>query len=326
VLVGGSPEERGVVASTSYEARRHGCRSAMAMRTAVRLCPRAVVVRPRFERYREVSRRIQEIFRRYTDKVEPLALDESYLDVTGLLLPASEVARQIKQAIRSETGLTASAGAGPNKLVAKIASDLKKPDALVVVRPAQVRRFLAPLPVSRIWGIGKVGEERLARLGVRTIGQLAAMDDARLSRLFGRSGPFFRRLALGQDDRPVSPERETRSISSETTFAEDTRDRALLLRTLGGFARELEQALRHEQILARTLTVKVKYHDFRQITRSATARQPFQTAARMRSRLRGLLSRTAAGRTPVRLVGLGVAGLINEKSSYQLPLFPEVSE
>ena len=326
VLVGGRPEERGVVASASYEARRFGCRSAMPMRTALRLCPGAVVVHPRFERYREISRRIQAIFGRYSERVEPLSLDESYLDVTGHPLPATEVARRIKREIRDELGLTASAGVGPNKLVAKIASDLRKPDGLVVVRPERVRRFLDPLPVSRIWGIGRVGEQRLARLGVKTIGQLATLEEPVLERLFGRSGPFFSRLARGRDDRPVSPERVTRSISSETTFTEDTRDRALLLRALGGFARELESALRQERFLARTVTVKVKYHDFRQITRSSTARQPLRSAARLRLIARGLLGRTAAGRTPVRLVGLGVSGLVGEKSVFQLPLFPDEGE
>jgi DNA polymerase-4 len=323
VLVGGRPEQRGVVASASYEARRFGCRSAMPMRTAIRLCPRAIVVPPRFRRYHELSQRIQEIFRRYTEKVEPLALDESYLDVTEHALPATEIARRIKQEIRSETGLSASAGVGPNKMVAKIASDLRKPDGLVVVRPRQVRAFLAPLPVARIWGIGRVGEQRLARLGVRTIGDLAAMDEAVLARLFGRSGPFFHRLALGEDDRPVSPERETRSISSETTFAEDTLDRARLLRALGGFARELEESLRKEGFLARTVTVKVKYHDFRLVTRSATARTPFRSARRIREQARALLARTAVGRTPVRLVGLGVSNLLGERAEVQLSLFPD---
>lgn len=323
VLVGGSPEARGVVASASYEARRFGCRSAMAMRTAVRLCPGAVVVPPRFERYREISRRIHEIFRRYTERVEPLALDESYLDVSGHDLPATEVARRIKREIREETGLTASAGVGPNKLVAKIASDLRKPDGLVVVRPERVRSFLAPLPVSRLWGIGRVGEERLARLGVKTIGQLAAMEEAALARLFGKSGAFFRRLALGEDDRPVSSEREARSISSETTFPQDTRDRGLLVRVLGGFARELEEALRRERLLARTVTVKVKYHDFRLVTRSGTSRRLFRSAGRLRERARDLLARTSAGRIPVRLVGLGVSGLVDEMGEMQLPLFPE---
>jgi DNA polymerase-4 len=322
VLVGGSPDQRGVVASASYEARRFGCRSAMPMRTAVRLCPQAAVVRPRFERYREISHRIQEIFRRCTGKVEPLALDESYLDVTDVALPATEVARRIKQAIRGETGLTASAGVGPNKLVAKIASDLEKPDGLVVVRPEQVKRFLSPLPVSRLWGIGRVGEARLSRLGIRTIGQVARLPDETLIRLFGRQGPFLRRLALGDDERPVSAERVTRSISSETTFAEDTRDRGALLRSLYGFARELEGVLHKERMLARTATVKVRYHDFRQVTRSVTSRLPFRSAQSLRERARRLLARTDAGRSPVRLVGLAVSGLLGEDSERQLALFP----
>ncbi|MEE9217858.1 MAG: DNA polymerase IV [Acidobacteriota bacterium] len=323
VLVGGRPEQRGVVAAASYEARRFGCRSAMPMRSAVRLCPRAVVVPPRFDRYREVSRQVQAIFRRYTDRVEPLSLDESYLDVTGHELPASEVARRIKRDIRAETGLTASAGAGPNKLVAKIASDLRKPDGLVVVPPTRVRRFLAPLPVSRLWGIGRVGEQRLARLGVRTIGELAAMEEEALHRLFGKLGAFFKQLACGQDDRPVSSERPTRSISSETTFAEDTLDRGRMLRLLGRFARELEESLRREGLFARTVTVKVRYHDFRQVTRSSTSRTPLRPAHQLRARARELLARTSAGRVPVRLVGLGVSGLLDERSERQLPLFPE---
>jgi len=325
VLVGGRPEGRGVVAAASYESRRFGCRSAMPMATALRLCPQAAIVKPRFDRYREVSRHIHEIFRRYTDRVEPLSLDESYLDVTGHDLPATEVARRIKREIRAETGLTASAGAGPNKLVAKIASDFKKPDGLVVVRPSEVRRFLAPLPVSRIWGIGRVGEQRLARIGVQTIGDLARVGEAALSRLFGRSGPFFRKLALGQDDRPVSPERPTRSISSETTFAADVVDRVRLRRMLGKFAGEIEASLRKEGLLARTVTVKVRYHDFRQVTRSSTAREPLRSARSMRERARTLLGRTAAGRVPIRLVGLGVSNLFDEEAERQLPLFSEES-
>jgi DNA polymerase-4 len=322
VLVGGSPEERGVVAAASYEARRFGCRSAMPMRTAVRLCPGAVVVRPRFERYREISARIQEILRRHADRVEPLSLDESYLDVSRQALPATEIARRIKREIRAETGLTASAGVGPSKLVAKIASDLRKPDGLVVVRPHQVRAFLAPLPVSRLWGIGRVGEERLARIGVRTIGELSRLDDARLSRLFGRSGPFFRRLALGQDDREVSPDRPTKSMSTETTFARDVLDRGPLLRALAEFASELERSLRQEGLVARRLTLKVRYQDFRLVTRSITLRRPFRDAREMRRRARELLARTAAGRAPVRLVGLGVSALRDERAERQLPLFP----
>jgi DNA polymerase-4 len=322
VLVGGSPEERGVVAAASYEARRFGCRSAMPMRTAVRLCPQAAVVRPRFERYREISARIQEIFRRYAERVEPLSLDESYLDVSGSALPATEIARRIKRDIRAETGLSASAGVGPSKLVAKIASDLRKPDGLVVVHPAQVRAFLAPLPVSRLWGIGRVGEERLARIGVRTIGELAQVDEARLREMFGKSGPFFRRLALGQDDREVNPDRITRSMSTETTFARDVLDRGLLLRALGEFASELESSLRQEGMVARRLTVKVRYGDFRLVTRSITSRRSFREAHEMRRRARELLGRTAAGRTPVRLIGLGVSALEDERAERQLSLFP----
>jgi DNA polymerase-4 len=322
VPVGGSPEERGVVAAASYEARRFGCRSAMPMRTALRLCPQAAVVRPRFERYREISARIREIFGRYAERVEPLSLDESYLDVSGQALPATEIARRIKRDIRVETGLTASAGVGPCKLVAKIASDLRKPDGLVVVRPAQVRAFLAPLPVSRLWGIGRVGEERLARIGIRTIGQLAQADEARLGRLFGRSGPFFRRLALGEDDREVTPERATKSMSTETTFARDVLDRAVLLGALEEFASELERSLSQEGMVARTLTVKVRYRDFRLVTRSTTSRRPFRLAQGMQKQARQLLARTAAGRTPVRLVGLGVSGLLDERAERQLPLFP----
>ena len=224
VIVGGSPEQRGVVSAASYVARRYGVHSAMPAVTAHRLCPHGIFLPPRISYYAEISSQIRDIFERFTPLVEPLSLDEAFLDVTGserLFGPAPEIGRKIKQAIREELRLVASVGVAPNKFLAKIASDLKKPDALVVVEPEQVQEFLAPLPVERLWGVGKKGSKVFERLGIRTIGQLRQWPLESLQTHFGSSGEYLWQLAHGIDDRPVVPEREAKSISHETTFAQD---------------------------------------------------------------------------------------------------------
>ena len=224
VLVGGSPTSRGVVAAASYEARRFGVHSAMPMSVAVRQCPHAVIVRPRFDRYREVSDQIRAIFLGMTPLVEPLSLDEAYLDVTAVVTPdrsAESIAREIKSRVRLDVGLTISVGVSTCKSVAKVASDFDKPDGLTVVPPGDEGAFLAPLAVRKLWGIGPKTAARLEAEGVRTIGQLAAKPEEWFSRSFGKRGPEIRLMSMGQDDHPVSTERETKSVSAETTLAED---------------------------------------------------------------------------------------------------------
>ncbi|HEY3176440.1 MAG TPA: DNA polymerase IV [Candidatus Polarisedimenticolia bacterium] len=322
VAVGGDPTRRGVVAAASYEARAFGVRSAMPMSQAVRLCADLVCVRPRIGRYVDVSRRIRDVMRRWTPLVEMASLDEAYLDVSGAELPASEIALRLKAEIRAEVGLTASAGVGPSKLVAKIASDMRKPDGLVVVRPSQVLAFLAPLPAGRLPGVGPVTQGKLERLGIRTIGDLARFPEERLAARLGRMGGALVALASGRDNRAVVPARPTRSISCERTLPEDTRDVAALERILDRFSAEIESALREEGLRARTVVLKVRYSDFSDISRSRTLRTGFDGAAVIAREARLLLARTEAGRRKVRLVGVGVSGLAGSAEPFQQPLFP----
>ncbi len=322
VAVGGDPAGRGVVAAASYEARVFGVRSAMPMNRALRRCPDLICVRPRFERYIELSRRIRGILRRFTSQVEPISLDEAYLDVTGTDRTATGIAEDIRRIIRAETGLTASAGAGPSKLVAKIASDAGKPDGLVVVRPSAVRGFLSPLPVERMWGVGPATAAKLKSARLETIGDLARAADAMLRRVIGPSGPGLIRLARGEDDRPVCPERKTRSISCERTLPVDTRDLAALDALIRRFSGTLHDSLLEERLKARTVVVKIRYSDFRLVTRSRTLATPFDETVIIEDAARHLLTRTMAGRRKVRLVGVTVTGMIPDDEPFQKPLFP----
>ncbi|MEW6252684.1 MAG: DNA polymerase IV, partial [Planctomycetota bacterium] len=252
VLVGGDPRGRGVVATASYEARPFGCRSAMAMSRAVRLCPEAIVVQPRFERYSEVSRQVFTILETYTPLVEPLSSDEAFLDVTGsarLFGPAEGIAREIKRRIRADTGLTASVGAAPNKFIAKLASDLRKPDGLVIVEPADVQAFLDPLPVGRLCGVGKATLPRFERLGLRTFADVRRTPPDQFRRHFGDMAEHYARLVRGDDARPVVPDREAQSISHETTFAEDVADPEHLRSVLLGQTEHVAQRLRRHRLV-----------------------------------------------------------------------------
>ncbi|MEE8346278.1 MAG: DNA polymerase IV, partial [Dehalococcoidia bacterium] len=245
VVVGGPPESRGVVAAASYEARRFGVRSATPMSRALRLCPQAVRVSPRFDRYGEVSRQVMAIFRDVTPLVEPLSLDEAFLDATeqaaahGGPDAASALAREIKRRVRKETGLTVSIGGGTNKTVAKIASDMGKPDGLVMVPAGEEASFLAPLPVRSLWGVGPKAEETLAEMGIRTVGELAKTDETTLTARFGVRGDWFRRMAGGLDDRPVETRSERKSVGAETTFPRDLTDGAELRRILDEVAEDV---------------------------------------------------------------------------------------
>jgi DNA polymerase-4 len=321
LIVGGSPDGRGVVAAANYAVRKFGVHSAMPTSTALRLCPHAIVAPVRMRHYVDISRQIRDVFFRYTPLVEPLSLDEAFLDVTGcenLFGPAESIAMRIKAEIKRQTGLVASVGVAPNKFLAKIASDLEKPDALVVVDPAGVTDFLDPLPVGRLWGVGKVTGQSMQRLGVTTIGQLRTLPVETLRRFFGDSGEHFWRLARGIDDRPVVPDREAKSLSHETTFATDISD----FETLRGWMMELTdqvaRRLRRHERQGKTVQIKVRFSDFRTITRSRTLSHPTDVTQELWNAAGELLSQALppgnhGRRRDVRLLGMGVSGFADHR-------------
>jgi DNA polymerase-4 len=310
VIVGGTAEGRGVVAAANYEARKFGVHSAMASARANRLCPHAVVIRPRIDYYAEVSHQIREIFELFTPIIEPLSLDEAFLDATGsesLFGTSAEIGRQIKQRIRAELQLVASVGVAPNKFLAKIASDVRKPDGFVVVEPNGVQAFLDPLPVGRIWGVGKVTGQTFEKLGIRTIGQLRNLSLDSLNELFGASGEHYWNLARGIDDRSVVPDREARSISHETTFPEDIADMDVLRTWLVDLVEQVARRLRHHNLRGRTVDIKVRFADFKTISRSLTLDEPTNsTQELLEAALELLANRLPPQHLPVRLLGFGV--------------------
>ncbi len=311
VIVGGSADKRGVVAAANYVARRFGVHSAMPAATARRLCPNGVFLSGRMDHYVDVSRQIHEVFHRYTPLVEPLSLDEAFLDVSGseqLFGPAEEIAQRIRREIRDELQLVASAGVAPNKFLAKIASDLDKPDGFVVVDPQRVPEFLDPLPVGRLWGVGRQGGRKMQQLGVRTIGDLGRLPLELLQDTFGTSGEHFWQLAHGIDDRPVVPDREAKSISHETTFAQDITDRVVLRTWLSQLTDQVARRLRRHGYFAQVVHVKVRFDDFRTITRSHKLAEPTNVTDELWQVARDIFTTRlpAAGR-PVRLIGMGVS-------------------
>jgi DNA polymerase-4 len=313
VAVGGPAEGRGVVAAASYEARAFGVRSAMPMARAIRQCPGLVVVRPDFPRYREASQRVMAILRSATPLVEPLSLDEAYLDVTENLwgMPlATAVAVELKRRIRDELALTASAGVAPNKFLAKIASGWRKPDGLTVIAPERVEAFLQQLPVEALWGVGPVTARKLHAIGITRLVQVRDAGQARLAGAVGGLADWLLRLAHGDDPRPVVPERESKSVSAETTYAEDLRDLASMQAEVSRLAARVGGALARKRLLARTVTLKVRYADFVTVTRSHTDDGVTADAATIAVRAAALLRRTEAVRRPVRLLGVGTHGLV----------------
>lgn len=311
VIVGG-PSKRGVVCAASYEARPSGVRSAMPMGEALRLCPDAVVIAPRMDRYAETSRAIFAVFRRFTPLVEGLSLDEAFLDATesqALFGDGREIAARIKQAIREETGLSASAGVAPCKFVAKVASDLRKPDALVVVAQGEVASFLAPLPIERMWGVGPKTAPRLRRLGYATLGDLARAEPAALEGALGRWGPIARALARGDDPRAVEPSREAKSIGAEVTYERDLTERADIERTLLAHAARVAQRLVHEGLAARIVVIKLKRADFSIVTRRATLPQPVMDTDTIFEAAKRLLGDVDLAGARVRLTGVTVSAL-----------------
>jgi len=310
-VVGGDPDKRGVVAAASYEARTFGVRSAMPMSRAVRLCPSLVIVHPDFNKYRTASQQVFAIFRSITPLVEPMSLDEAYLDVTENAWNeplGMTVARRLKDEIRAATSLTASAGVAPNKFLAKIASGWKKPDGLTVIAPERVESFLQGLPVDALWGVGPVTAKKLRAAGIEKLTDIRTADPAMLHQTVGSLANWLQQLARGEDDRPVVAEHEPKSSGSENTFAHDLTDIHDIRDEIAAMARDAAAWLTRRALYARTVTIKVRYHDFTTITRSHTE-DPTRDEANVVGRAVALLERTDAGRQPVRLLGVSVHNL-----------------
>ena len=317
LIVGGTPQGRGVVAAANYAVRQFGVHSAMPAATALRLCPQAVVLPPRLDYYAQVSEEIREIFFRFTPLVEPLSLDEAFLDVTGsepLFGPAEAIGRQIKQAIRDELRLVASVGVAPNKFLAKIASDLNKPDGFVVVDAGRVHEFLDPLPVGRLWGVGRIAGQVFEKLRVSTIGQVRNMPLNVLREHFGQTGDHLQRLAQGIDERRVVPDREAKSISHETTFAADIREMEVLRAWVLELSEQVGWRLRRHKLRGRTVHLKVRYGDFRTFTRAQTLAGPTNVTHDISEAAVAMLAeRLPSRRLQVRLIGVGVSGFENSE-------------
>ena len=315
VAVGGRPEGRGVVAASSYEARAFGVRSAMSMARAIRLCPHLAIVPPDFSKYRAVSADVFALFRAVTPLVEPLSLDEAYLDVTENAWNeplAVNVARRLKAQIRATTGLTASAGVAPNKFLAKIASAWKKPDGLTVVAPERVESFLRRLPVDALWGVGPVTAARLRSIHLERLVDVRQADPELLRRTVGSHAGWLLDLAHGIDNRPVEPSRPRKSVGTENTFAQDIADRARIVEELAAMAIEDAEWLARKGLFAKTVTIKVRYGDFTTITRSDTQLPATRDGASLARRAVALLDRTEAGTRPVRLLGVSLHGLVDQ--------------
>ena len=311
----GHDAERGVVSTASYEARRYGVHSAQSIQVAKRLCPQLIIVEPHFQRYKEVSAQLHEIFHEYTDLIEPISLDEAFLDVTenkkGMSLGV-DIAREIKQRIRETTGLTASAGVSYCKFLAKIASDWRKPDGLTVVHPDKALDFIAQLKVEKIWGVGQKTAERLHRMGVFTGLDLRNMPLSRLTQEFGKIGQVFYDFSRGIDNRPVVSEWERKSVSCERTFEADISDNAAVTIHLYHTVLELVRRIEKNSFEGRTLTLKVKFLDFQQITRSITVDHTLRTKDDILPLAKQLMAEVEYHSHPIRLLGLGVS---NQKAS-----------
>ena len=324
VIVGGN-KQRGVVSAASYEARKCGVHSAQPMATAMRLCPQGVFLPVRMSRYQEVSEQIFEIFRRFTPLVEPLSIDEAFLDVTGSTLifgEPEEIARKIKNLVKEETGLTVSAGVASLKFVAKIASGMNKPDGLTVVPPDKVQEFLDPLPIDMLWGVGKATEKVFNTLGVKTIGELRQIPIDILIAKLGKNGLHLQQLSQGIDEREVEIEDEVKSIGQEETFAEDVIDEETARREILSLSTRVGRRLRKEGVRGKTVTLKVKYHDFVQKTRSLTIAEPTDDGGEITQVCYLLLKKTDVGKRPIRLLGVSVSHVTNSEVK-QLALFSQ---
>jgi DNA polymerase-4 len=314
VVVGGRPDARGVISAASYEARAYGLHSAMPLKTASRLCPQAIFIEGNFQRYREASKKFMAILADFSPFVEPMSLDEAFLDVTGfesLHGTIRKMAISIKQQVMNEQGLCASIGIAPCKVVAKVASDYSKPDGLIEVKHGEERDFLAPLPVGKLPGVGKQAQKRLKELGVITIGQLASIPLKTLSGHFGITGTTMHNAANGIDNRKVEPPGTAKSISRETTFKEDTNNIEFLKSTLRYLGEKVGADLRRRERRAKCVTLKIRFSDFTTSTRSQTLRQPFDSNDIIFSTGARLLEKAVqTGKKPVRLLGIGISGIV----------------
>ncbi len=323
VIVGGS-KQRGVVSSASYEARKFGVHSAQPMATAMRLCPNGMVLPVRMARYKEVSEQVFKIFYLFTPLVEPLSIDEAFLDVTGstrLFGSAIEIAKKIQQMVVVKTGLTISAGVATSKFVAKIASDMDKPDGLTVVPPDKVWEFLDPLPIEKMWGVGKVTQEGLSHLSIHTFKDLRQVPVEVLGKKFGKHGIHMHQLSMGIDERDVVTLHDVKSIGHEDTYSKDILDLKLAKRELLSLANRVARRMRRKGLEGKTITLKVKYHDFVQITRSVTRHKYTNDSADIYSNICSLLEKTAVGKKPVRLLGISLSNLADIGSGRQRSLF-----
>ncbi len=312
VIVGGQPDSRGVVAACSYEARRFGIHSAMPASRAYRLCPEAVFIKPRFTAYREVSDQIHQVFKRYTDLVEPLSLDEAYLDVSktpDYQGSATLIARAIKQQIKEETGLTASAGVSYNKFLAKIASDMDKPDGLYLITPEQGLDFIRQLPIGKFYGIGRATENKMQSLGIMNGADLGLWSEADLVERFGKAGRYYYSIAQGIDERPVRNSRVRKSLGREHTYARDLCSRNEIKDSLRVIEDELKKLMLEKKLSGQTLTLKVKYEDFEQVTRSQTQAETITPSTQLDTVIDSLLEKTEVGERAVRLLGLTLSSL-----------------
>ena len=319
---------RGVVSAASYEARKFGIHSAQPISQAYRLCPNGIFLPVRGKRYLQVSRKIMAIFQQYTPLVESISLDEAFLDMTGtekLLGDIEKVGRKIKEQIWEEEKLTASVGIGPNKLIAKIASDLRKPDGFVVVKDNEVEDFLNPLPVGKLWGIGEKTEEKLSKLGIYTIGQLAALPKEVLQSLFGRMGLVLYQHARGIDNTPVVPFRKAKSISNEITFEKDITDINVIRETLLALSDKVGYRLRQQELVGKTVVLKVRFSDFSTLVRHSTFPKPISMSETIYAEVFNLLETLNISYQPVRLLGVGITQL-SSANEYQLSLFDEKDE
>jgi DNA polymerase-4 len=327
VIVGGTPAGRGVVAAANYVIRKYGVHSAMPTSTALRLCPHAIVLPVRMNHYAAISRQIQEVFHRFTPLVEPLSLDEAFLDVSGSLKlfgSPEVIGQRIQKEIRQEVNLAASVGVATNKFLAKLASDLEKPNGFVIVDPNGIQNFLDDLPVGRIWGVGKVRGKSFEQIGIKTIGQLRLLTREILDARFGaQSGEHLWKLARGIDNRAVVPDRNAKSISHETTFATDVTDKEALRCRLMELTEQVGRRLRHHKLRCRTVHLKIRYDDFSTFTRAQAVAEPTNSTDQLwRIAVKMLNDRLPDRNLSIRLLGMGVSG-IDDKQLKQKTLFEE---
>lgn len=319
IVVGGSPEGRGVLATASYEARKYGLRSAMPSAHAIKLCPHVIFVRPRFEAYKEVSRQIREIFFDYTDLVEPLSLDEAYLDVTEnkIDLPsATLIAKEIRKRIQNETELTTSAGVAFNKFLAKVASDVNKPNGIKVITPDIADNFIKQLSIGKFYGIGRVTEEKMKRLGIENGSDLQTWEEYDLVKHFGKAGRFYYAICRGEDNREVKTDRKRKSVGAEHTFENDLIDYLEIDTWLKEIAQKVSLRLKKQEIKARTVTLKVRYDNFETITRSQTLPSYVNDESLLYTVTKTMIEETEADHRPVRLLGISTSNLDNQTDMF----------